>query len=457
MPRIAMTVQPKKIARTTLIGERGVNLVARTVMEMGYVWYPTGTVEAGIDGHIELRDAKTGEVFNSVIGVQSKATEGTFQNETATGFDFYFDERDLDYWLRGNLPVILVVSRPSFDEAYWVSVKDYFRDPTRRRARKVHFEKSVDRFDKTCRDTLFQLAAPRVSGLYLAPALKPERLISNLLPVAFLPAWVYLGDTHMREPREVLAEARRVGGSLGGEWILHNKRILSFRDLRRPEWAKICDQGTVEDFNTEEWSQTDDPDRRREFVDLLRRTLREMVREDLDYHEKLAMFYFRATPDRSPRDVDYQGLAKATDRSVFKGYVADDGVLKYYRHSAFQDRFHRFDDRWHLEITPTYHFTADGYHLRHNYERFLKRIKEIEGHDAVRGQLIMWAAFLTPRGDLFHSDPYPFLGFGEPVTFEADRGIDDVSWDAKREKAHERENGKGTGGEDQPTLPLFGA
>ena len=104
-------MQPKKIGHTTLLGERGVNLVARRVMEMGFVWYPTGSVEAGIDGHIELRDAETGEVFNAVIGVQSKATDHSFPNETATGFDFYCNKRDLDYWLKGNLPVVLVVSR----------------------------------------------------------------------------------------------------------------------------------------------------------------------------------------------------------------------------------------------------------------------------------------------------------------------------------------------------------
>src|SRR5688572_24158684 len=103
-------MHPKKIASTTLLGERGVNLIAGLVMEMGLVWYPTGTVEAGIDGHIELRDAATGEVHNVVIGVQSKATDRPFANEDGTGFDYYCDPRDLEYWLKGNLPVILVVS-----------------------------------------------------------------------------------------------------------------------------------------------------------------------------------------------------------------------------------------------------------------------------------------------------------------------------------------------------------
>src|SRR5438128_1460694 len=119
----------KVIHPNAVIGERGIALIAQRVWAMGYVWYPTGGVEAGIDGHIELRDPETGEAFNCVIRVQRKATSGPFQGETATGFHYICDERDLDYWLRGNAPVVLVVSRPSTDEAYGVSIKDYFRDP----------------------------------------------------------------------------------------------------------------------------------------------------------------------------------------------------------------------------------------------------------------------------------------------------------------------------------------
>jgi len=185
---------PKRIAHATLLGERGIALIARIVMEMGCVWYPTGSVEAGIDGHIEFRDAATGTVYNVVIGVQSKATDGAaFANETAHGFDYYCDERDLAYWLMGNLPVVLIVSRPSTNDAYWVAIKDYFRDPVRRASKKVHFEKGSTRFDVQARDALFGVAAPRDAGIYLSPPRTAERLISNLLPVTFIAPRLSLG------------------------------------------------------------------------------------------------------------------------------------------------------------------------------------------------------------------------------------------------------------------------
>src|SRR5713101_4213142 len=169
----------KKIHKNSLIGQQGINLIEKRVLEMGFVWYPTGGIEAGTDGIIELRDSTTGNVFNSIIQVQSKATESSFQAETSEGFDYLCKEKDLDYWLQGNAPVILVVSRPRTDEAYWVSIKDYFQDLTKRGERKIHFDKRHDRFDQTCGPVLAKLALPRDAGIYLSPPPRRERLWSN--------------------------------------------------------------------------------------------------------------------------------------------------------------------------------------------------------------------------------------------------------------------------------------
>jgi hypothetical protein len=44
----------KKIPKTALTGELGVNLIQRVVLEMGCMWNPTGGTVAGIDGTIEI-------------------------------------------------------------------------------------------------------------------------------------------------------------------------------------------------------------------------------------------------------------------------------------------------------------------------------------------------------------------------------------------------------------------
>jgi hypothetical protein len=101
----------KKILKTALTGDLGVNLVQKVVLEMGFAWYPTGGTEAGIDGTIEILDVVTGEATNQVLTVQSKATS-EFTSETADTVDFVCKERDHAYWIRGNTPVILVYSKP---------------------------------------------------------------------------------------------------------------------------------------------------------------------------------------------------------------------------------------------------------------------------------------------------------------------------------------------------------
>ncbi len=50
----------KKIHRSSVTGQQGVNLIEKAVLGMGYLWYPTGGTEAGIDGSIEIRDPETG-------------------------------------------------------------------------------------------------------------------------------------------------------------------------------------------------------------------------------------------------------------------------------------------------------------------------------------------------------------------------------------------------------------
>lgn len=71
----------KKIGRSDIIGDQGIALIHRLVLDMGFVWNSTG-LEAGIEGYIEIRDEATGEVTNCVLQVQSKATSLPFATET---------------------------------------------------------------------------------------------------------------------------------------------------------------------------------------------------------------------------------------------------------------------------------------------------------------------------------------------------------------------------------------
>src|SRR5207253_301090 len=144
---------------------------------------------------------ESGEVTNGIIQVQCKATERPFEAESESSFEFRCSPKDLDYWLKGNAPVILVRCRPKTNEAYWVSLKDYFRDPMLRKSGKIIFDKARNRFDSNVKVALQHLAVPD-SGLYLGTRPKNEVLYSNLLVLGSYPRHYYVAETAYRTAAE---------------------------------------------------------------------------------------------------------------------------------------------------------------------------------------------------------------------------------------------------------------
>lgn len=310
----------KKLLSTSLLGQRGINLIERIVLEMGFTWTQTGGLEAGIDGIIETRDIATGEVFNNIVQVQSKAVS-QFVAETERGFEYSCKSADLDYWLHGNAPVVLIVSRPDTEEAYWISIKDYFKDPETRKATRVRFNKASDRFTKESRDRLFALAAPKDCGLYLSPLPKPEQLHSNLLQVTHFGPTIYVGETVFRYRWQVFDFVKAQGKSIGPEWELRGKKIISFQDLDAPEWDYACDAGTVEPFGAQEWLFPEEASLRNQALALLDRSLRRFLHaKGLDYDDQRECYFFRATADLKPLKFRYLSLEKEAARAVFQPY-----------------------------------------------------------------------------------------------------------------------------------------
>ena len=140
----------------------------------------------------------------------------------------------------------------------------------------------------------------------------------------------------------------RLGGDYGSEWLLKEKRIYSFRDLREFPWSKVCDPGTVEEFDSSEWASAREPERRRDFVQLLNQCLREKLTEELDYSKYKDCYYFKATSDLSEKRVSYERLGKSRSRGVFKGYNSkrDPTRIAYYRHFALSGHFHCYGGAW---------------------------------------------------------------------------------------------------------------
>lgn len=441
----------KKVPKSFSIGQQGVNLIERVVLKIGFLWHPSGPIEVGIDGIIEVCDPNSGEILNCIIRVQSKATAGPFLSETSTAFEYICKEEDLQYWLGGNAPVILVVSRPSTDEAYWVSIKDYFKTPELVNPRKIRFDKTRDKFDEECRPALLELAVPKDSGIYFSPSPFQEKLYANLLPVLHFGKKIFVAETDARTVGDLWANLAKLGGTYGGDWIMKSKQILSFADLTEFPWNKVCDQGTVEEFDSNDWAFSDDPNKRRDFVNLLNRSLKEKVKTDLEYDRQKDCYYFRATPDLSERRLQYEILGRMRHRRAFMGYPSkrDATRIAYYRHAAFTGQFQCHDEKWYLEISPTYYFTYDGRRPSRFFEERLSGIKKLEKNPNVLAQVIMWAWYLAKPEEMF-STQYPFLKFGDLPVFQINVGIDDDLW-----LGHEQEQEAEFIRDSRKELPLF--
>ncbi len=442
----------KKVSPQSIIGQLGANLIERIVLQMKYIWRPIHIFDVGIDGEIEVCDPVTGEATNAIIRVQAKATTLAFQAETPDSFEYSCQQKDLNYWLRGNAPVILIVCRPDTNEAYWVSIKDYFKDLATQKARKVHFNKSRDCFDLRCAPLLKQLAVPKDAGIYFAPLQKTENLYTNLLEVASYAPTIYIAETEYRKPGEIWAQFKSMGLKVGSEWMLSNKRILTFYDLDEPPFNSICDLGTRETFDTSEWAESDDEVKKREFVRLLNLCLRERTKlQGLRFAEEHEYYYIPATRGLKTRKVSYQSVQRRVSREVFKQYgkKSDPTQGAFCRHSAFKGYFIRLGEKWFLEITPTYHFTSNGYKEDMFREERLKGIKRLERNPAVVGQMLMWADYLgSPVRNLF-SNEYPFLSLGKIAVLETTAGIPDDIW-FRAEEGSEAQNMRAS--DNQPRL-----
>jgi len=438
----------KKISSQGVIGQQGVNLVERIVLGMKYIWRPTPWFDVGIDGEIEVCDPITGAATNSYIKVQVKSTEQSFIAETPESFEFLCEERDIDYWLNGNAPVILVVARPKNNEAYWISIKKYFSDPALQKTRKLIFNKRLNRFDENVALTLKSLALPVDAGVYFSPLDTTETLYTNLLAVKSFAKSIYVAETNFHEVSKIWDKLNRAKGKIGPEWILRNKMIVSFRPLDEFPFDSVCDSGSCEQFDVDEWSNTDDEEKKRDFVQLLNMSLRQRTKLlGLQYHKNLEFYYFPAPQNLNIVRIEYQSIKQRSGREVFKQYSGKSEPTRktYCRHSAFKGFFVRLGNEWYLEITPTYHFTKFGWKDHPYREELLKGIKRLERNPAVVGQLLMWVDFLKrPLQDLF-SEEYTFLSFGDLKTVTLNAGIPDNTWyeaeeDIEKETLTEQDN-----------------
>jgi hypothetical protein len=425
----------KTIRQNQITGEHGAALVKVRAHAMGFLYTPYGPVEAGIDGIIELRDRDTGQVGGRLVAVQIKTTqEGRYTAENGDSFEYLCEPEDITYWQQTNVPVIIVLVRLADDTAYWKLV----RTPgTPIPDRRLHIEKKTDRFDAAAADAIAAIAVDQAEpGIWLPPSAKPDDLLFNAVKV-MLPAKIQVAATPHRAGRDVLRALLDINDHPPAAWVARGGRLVTFLDIETTILKQVVDAGTVETLDVEEFSQNEDEDERRLFVELLNRTLRYQLDLTLTWNKGLRLYYYPAANPGIDRTVRYQSLRVETSRGVVTAKRRPDGSTSYVRHSAFAGRFWSAFDEWFLTIEPAYVFTRDGIRPDGYAGERISKLKRLENNAALRGQFVMWRALLTDLGqpraqaDLLaptDEGAPPILRFGPLEMLELPVSVPDELW-----------------------------
>ena len=396
----------KTLTKSQLIGQQGEHLVASATLAMGFNFDGRNRLETGVDGLLELREPLTGRVLANWIGVQVKATaDGNYSHEDAIGFDYLLKPDDLEYWRGSNIPVILVLVRLDPGDMYWMPVDAGLSEEPRR----LHFNKTSDRYDRAATDRIAALCVERDRpGSFVPPMRSGEDLHLTMLRVV-LPEEVFVAASLYGSGKDAARELAKNNAYASFDWVIRDRRFISFRDPRGTPLMDVIDEGTVECVETEAISLADDMNDEHTFIDLLGRTLSAQFDKDLSYDRDTRALYFRAPGPNCSRSYCYRSLVNETKAEVVSVWRGKDGRIGSVRHHAFIPRFQRIGDEWFMSVTPTFVFTRDGFRPHYNASSLLAGKKSREKEGAIRGQFVMWRHLLMsgcqkPRDLLTNDD-----------------------------------------------------
>jgi len=438
----------KKITPSQLIGEIGEAAARSRFLSMGFQFDCRSRLEAGIDGIAEVM--VNGKPLGKMIAVQVKATSASrYANENEAGFTYLLNTADLAYWRTANLPVIIVLYRQSDESFYWKKINVEFGVEHR----KLTFSKSFDRLDKEAADTIAQLTVSKTGpGYYVPPLGGGEEAVVNMLPIT-LPNEIYVASTPY-SPKQAMSVLFNGPDTPRFDWTIKGGAFWSFHDPREECTSQIVDLDQVDAIDTSDIAQHEDIEEQYNFSFLLKQTLRHQFRNSLDWDKGNKVLYFRAEAENTPRTFKYLSTKSRTETevvNVVKNKKAPEKVA-FVRHHAFAPRFERMLDKWFLIVSPTYHFTTNGF-VPHSYPAaLLSGKKRLDNNASLRGQVIMWYRFLS-SSDASDEDLFSFndkatelIHFSAPPKVSLPTTVPERAWSSASPKMIEessQENDQG--------------
>jgi hypothetical protein len=242
--------------------------------------------------------------------------------------------------------------------------------------------------------------------------------------------------------RDIVREAlSQLGLKFAVDWEPFEKKIITFHDLSDSSipLSKIVDGGTVTSLSPEEFYDAGE-NQEWVFKSLLRKCLQQKLypRQVLWQNDK-GLFIFVDKDGGDIREEHWQGL-KSSGRTVFERTRKTEKPEEtwYCKHLAFESQFRRINNHWYLLIKPEWFFSYDGYKESFYAPEKVDWLKRMENNLHVYNHFRFLVYFIThdEPSDLFRKiRTYPYLSFGDTVSFSTSPWLDDSDWNPPKDSS----------------------
>lgn len=289
---------------------------------------------------------------------------------------------------------------------------------------------------------------------------KTEKICSNLVEM-FFPNDLYIGkliinrdeiiknsystdkklkwDTSTREV--VFSALKQKGLTVGSDWVTHENNIITFYDLYDPKnyMRSIIDPGTIEMISSKQFYDISIP-YERVFKDLLYKCFaRKAFNLKIYWNYKIRTFYFVPFKDEDNKREETWHSKKMATRTVFekKYKKTNPDELSYCKHLSFKVRFHNFNDKWYMEVTPDWYISWKDYKLSQFSDQRVTYLKKKERNNQVYNHVKFIVSMLRHNieNDLFTSyKDYKLIKIGQLLSIDSYPIVEDDLWFNKESK-----------------------
>lgn len=285
----------------------------------------------------------------------------------------------------------------------------------------------------------------------------PEKVYLNLLELIF-PGKLYISDLAIDREKVIKnskdyklilnqsaatrdvarAALEQLGFGFGVDWVCYEGKIVTFHNLRDGDLplTAVIDPGTTTQLDSQNFYEIDD-NHENVFKSLLGRCLQQkLYHQQVYWQHQEQLFIFGEVEGAAKRKEEWYGK-KADERTVYERFMKKNEPDKiwYCKHFAFRTNYRRFGQIWYLAIVPDWFFSFDGYRRSFYAKEKLDWLKRHENDQNICNHLRFITAFLKAEksSDIFvFRRNYPFLSFGELLTFNNAPPLKDKEWNPKK-------------------------